>query len=253
MYKPLMLATLLATLPLVANAQPKTTPPTLAEAWLAWQEARLTQGKAPFDWAYSFALRSRDAVTLEPRQARLSAEMRAVASVISTYRDTDTARALGRWAEVLNEQPIRHARSPGPMGLPELAGDLRRNPSMADITQLGTCTPPSWVETWTLEGVGRLTWQPGMSLSRVLNALPPTAIRGIDHVMVITPTGDQQRRGIAAWNLEPSPLAPGARVIVQLPERGLGGTREGHLINRELSAWLATRLPGDDCTRWETP
>ncbi|SEK40413.1 capsule biosynthesis GfcC family protein [Halomonas daqiaonensis] len=251
MCRNLLLAAVLATLPLVSQAQPAMVPPSLVEAWLAWQEARQSHDQPPFDWAYSYALRDSDAADLEARQARLEAELTGLAAVVTAHGDRPTGRWLAVWGQALAEYEALPARSPEPLGLPELASDLRHNPAMADITLLGTCTPPGWIEAWTRHGVERLDWQPGMTLDNVLDALPPEATGGIDTAVVIAPTGEQHERGIAAWNHQTAPLAPGARVVIQLPDRGLGGTREGDLINRELVAWLASRLPGDDCTQWE--
>ncbi|APE32085.1 hypothetical protein BOX17_14665 [Halomonas aestuarii] len=255
MHRTTLLAALLAMLPLVAEAQPATAPPTLVEAWLAWQEENQARDQPPFDWAYSYALRANDAADLDARQARLVAELEGLAAVVTARGDRQSARGLAAWAQALALALAEHdalpARSPEALGLPALASDLRRNPAMANITLLGTCAPPAWIEAWTRNGVERLAWQPGMRLDTALAALPAGATRGIDTAVVITPQGERHERGIAAWNHQNAPLAPGARIVVQLPERGLGGTREGDLINRKLAAWLATRLPGDDCMLWK--
>ena len=253
MFKSSLLAALLAMLPLSTKAQPATLPPTLVEAWLAWQDVRQATDTPPFDWAYSFALRTHDAVTLEAHQARLAAELTGVAAVVAAAGERATAQGLNAWALAVAKHTPLHARTPTPLGLPELARDLRHNPAMATITLLGTCAPPAWIEAWTRLGVERLAWQPGMTLASALDALPAGATRDIDTVDVITPQGERHTRGIAAWNYQPAPLAPGARVVIQLPERGLGGTREGDVINRELASWLTTRLPGDDCELWKVP
>ncbi|TDR57236.1 capsule biosynthesis protein GfcC [Halomonas ventosae] len=251
MYRTPLLAALLALLPLAAQAQPATAPPTLVEAWLAWQEERQAQGQPPFDWAYSYALRESDAAELERRQARLAAELEGLAAVVRAQGKPSTARGLAAWGRNVAEHDTLPARTPEPLGLPALASDLRHNPAMRGISLLGTCTPPAWIEAWTRHGVERLAWQPGMTLDDALAALPAGATRGIDSAVVISPQGVRHERGFAAWNHQAAPLAPGARVVIQLPERGLGGTREGDLINRELAAWLATRLPGEDCSLWE--
>ncbi|UYG06076.1 capsule biosynthesis GfcC family protein [Halomonas sp. M4R1S46] len=238
----------LAVLPGLAQAQSAATSPTLLEAWLAWQEERQASQAAPFDWAYSFALRANDALPLEQRRRRLVAELEVLSNTLELARDTDRADALTDWQRGLSSLPAEPARSPERLGLPHLASDLRRNPAMADIAALGTCTPPAWIETWTLEGVDRLRWTPGMSVEQALDALPGSATKGIDRVTLVTPLGETRDLGIAAWNHEGAPLAPGSRLVSLLPERGLGGTAEGDIVNRELAAWLATRLPGDDCT-----
>ncbi|MDN3554923.1 capsule biosynthesis GfcC family protein [Halomonas maura] len=230
-----------------AQAQPAASP-TLVEAWLAWQEERQASQAAPFDWAYSFALREREAQGLEQRRSRLVAELEVLSNTLALAGDSDRADALTDWQGALSSLPVLPARSPERLGLPHLASDLRRNPAMADIASLGTCAPPAWIETWTLEGVDRLAWTPGMSVDQALEGLPAGATQGIDRVTLIPPLGKPHDIGIAAWNHDTAPLAPGSRLIALLPESGLGGTVEGDIVNRELAAWLATRLPGDDCT-----
>ncbi|MBB3229740.1 capsule biosynthesis GfcC family protein [Halomonas stenophila] len=238
----------LAMLPGLAQAQPVAASPTLLEAWLAWQEERQTRQAPAFDWAYSFALKANDAQGLEQRRRRLVAELEVLSNALALARDSDTADALTDWQRALSSLPALPARSPRRLGLPHLASDLRRNPAMGDIAALGTCQPPAWIETWTLEGVERLPWTPGMTADQALASLPAGATRGIDRVTLVTPLGETRDLGIAAWNHEAAPLAPGSRLVSRLPQRGLGGTVEGDLVNRELAAWLATRLPGDDCT-----
>lgn len=251
MFRTALLAALLVSLPLIAQAQPATPPPTLVEAWLAWQEERQTKDQPPFDWAYSFALRTGDAAELKGQQLRLTAELEALAAVVAASGEPRTVQGLAAWGQAVAGQDALPARSPESLGLPELASDLRHNPAIAGITLLGTCAPPTWIEAWTRLGVERLAWQPGMMLDDALAALPDGAVRDIDSAVVISPQGERHERGIAAWNHQTAPLAPGARVVVQLPERGLGDTREGEVINRELAAWLATRLPGEECVLWE--
>ncbi len=66
--------------------------------------------------------------------------------------------------------------------------------------------------------------------------------------MLITPSGEQHPRGIASWNHQATPLTPGSRVMLKLPANlgDTGGIRE--LINERLPTYLATRLPGEECT-----
>ncbi|WP_337133639.1 hypothetical protein, partial [Staphylococcus aureus] len=133
-------------------------------AWLAWQAHRHATGQPPFDWAYAWALRERDAARFEDRFARLQAEMSALGAILETTGETALSKALASWSRRLSERSSSPGRSPEPLGLLHLAGVLRRNPAMADMRLLGSCQPPGWVEAWTLTGVRRIPWEPGMSL-----------------------------------------------------------------------------------------
>jgi hypothetical protein len=229
-----------------ASAAQPAEPATLIDAWVGWQQQRRAAEQPALDWAYSFALRRTDARELTRKRARLIAEIDGLAPVLAAAGQARWPAALAHWSQRLSDMPAAPARSAEPLGLMSLAGELRRNPPMTDIEHLGTCRLPSWVETWTLTGVQRIDWRSGMTLDSLLERLPNSATQGLDAISVITPRGDMQTLGIAAWNHQDAPLAPGARLAVRLPEY----SQEAHIINRELASFLAHRLPGDDCTLW---
>ncbi|MDY7116691.1 capsule biosynthesis GfcC family protein [Halomonas sp. SSL-5] len=220
---------------------------TLAEAWLAWQERRQAEGQPPLDWAYSFALRREDAPEVAFARARLVNELHGLGERLGVAGKTQQAEALAAWAEAIAASAGAPLRTPERLGLPRLAANLRHNPPMSEIAQLGTCTPPEWVETWTLAGVGRLAWHPGMTLDDALAALPDDAAAGVDHARLIDPVGERHRLGIAAWNHQGAPLAPGARVVVELPGDDGAEGAVVRLINARLAEWLAMRVPGEEC------
>ncbi|MCK2182988.1 capsule biosynthesis GfcC family protein [Halomonas getboli] len=245
-----LLAASLASNP-AALAQPHDTaqpaePATLIDAWLGWQQQRQAAEQPALDWTYSFALRHADANQLASRRARLIAEIDSLGPILRADGQQRLPDALVRWSRRLHDMPALPARSAEPLGLLTLAGHLRQNPPMRDIETLGTCRAPRWVETWTLAGVQRRDWRPGMTVGSLLDRLPASATGSLDTISVITPRGATRTLGITAWNRQDAPLAPGARLAVRLPEH----SQEAHIINRELAAFLASRLPGDDCTLW---
>jgi len=227
--------------------QQSTQPATLAEAWLAWQERRHAEGQAPLDWAYSFALRQEDAAEASSHQARLVAELRILGERLAIEGELEPAAGLNAWATAIQAASSAPLRSPEPLGLPRLAADLRRNPSMAEIVHLGYCAPPSWLEAWTLSGVQRLPWHPGMQLDEALAMLPDEALTGVAHARLIDPTGETHRLGIAAWNHQPAPLPPGSRLLAELPDQLAAQPATVKLINDRLSRYLARQLPGEEC------
>ncbi|MDR5893277.1 capsule biosynthesis GfcC family protein [Halomonas mongoliensis] len=235
-----------------AQAQVPAPPSTLAEAWMA----QLERENAPVAWSHSVALRRDSAARLPERRARLVEELTTLVVSARVAGKAPLAAGLSAWAETLAADDPLAGRTPGRFDLPWLGANLRHDPPLAALADWGLCAVPDWVEVWSLAGVTRLPWRPGLSLTQLMSELPRDARARADHAAVIDPLGQVRRLGIAAWNREESSLAPGSRVMVQLPgAQGLSGalpfpgtTVESDLINERLPAYLATRLPSDDCT-----
>ncbi|WP_416137228.1 capsule biosynthesis GfcC family protein [Halomonas sp. HK25] len=230
---------------------------TLGDAWLAWQQAY--PGVVP--WQHAVALRHDTASTLD-RERRFLANTLATLGVSARVAgDARRAAGLQAWQATLAAWDPAASRTPGRFDLPWLGAHRRDNPPLASLVHYGVCEPPAWVEVWSLDGVRRLAWSAAQNLDELLAALSPQAARDADWAAVVAPDGRISRRGVAAWNHQPTPLVPGSRVLLELPgERGLRaaspfpGTRgERELVNDRLPALLATRLPGDACPLTRTP
>ena len=234
-----------------AHAQTPSIPTSLAEAWLA----RLEVENAPLTWSHTVALRQETAATLPARRARLVEELNTLVASAISAGNLELAAGLRAWARVLAEDEPLEGRTPGRFDLPWLGANLRLNPPLASLSHWGHCQEPDWVEVWSLAGVERLPWRGGLDLTQLISALPAGAVQGADRAAVIDPLGQVRHLGIAAWNRDTTELAPGSRLMVLLPSRqGLRGaitfpdtTVESDLINARLPAYLATRLPGDEC------
>lgn len=234
-----------------ALAQTPTDPNSLAEAWLAGLEADNT----PVIWSHSVALRHETAAGLPAHRTRLVEELNTLVISARVAGNTPLASGLARWVEALGADDPQLARTPGRFDLPWLGANLRQDVPLTTLAHWGICEVPDWVEVWSLSGVERMRWWPGLDLAALIAELPSTATQRADRAAVIGPFGQVRQWGIAAWNRETAPLAPGSRVMVQLPSRqGLrdalpfpGTTVESELINERLPGYLATRLPGDEC------
>ncbi|WP_031217589.1 capsule biosynthesis GfcC family protein [Halomonas sp. PBN3] len=228
--------------PLSAVAQ-QVAEPRLSDAWLA----TLQQGAARIAWSHAFALRETNADALEGERRRLAAELAPLTLGALAEGHPALAQGLMAWRETLEGQAALPARTPGRHDLPWLGAHQRHDPALADVRLWGHCAVPSWVEVWHLGGVSRLTWRPGLNLTAALRGLPENTTRGAQRAVLITPAGERHRRGIAAWNHQATPLVPGSRVMLELPPGvgDAGGIRR--LINERLPAYLATRLPGEEC------
>ncbi|MDN6180304.1 MAG: capsule biosynthesis GfcC family protein [Halomonas subglaciescola] len=200
-------------------------------------------------WSHAFALRESTASTLEDKRRRLVAELETLITSARLGKSEARAAGLAAWRQQLAESNSLPARTPGRFDLPWLGANPRQDLPLAKIAQWGSCKPPGWVEMWHLGGVTRVPWHEGMTLDGALERLARDGDgdASVDYAWLITPTGKRHRRGIAAWNAEPTPLTAGSRVMLELPSRSLAA---GVLVNERLPAYLATRLPGDNCTTW---
>lgn len=249
----LAMAACLMAAPLIALGQADSAK--LSDGWLS----RLTDAP-PVAWSHAFALRQGTAATLEGKRRRLVAELDTLI-MRARLGNNGAGRVAGltAWRQQLAKGESLPARTSGRFDLPWLGAHLRKDPPLDKIALWGSCQPPGWVEVWHLGGVTRLPWQEGLGLDGALERLArmtgAEVSASADYAWLITPTGQRHRRGIAAWNAQDTPLAPGSRVMVELPgslsSRLSSGSRAaGELVNQRLPDYLATRLPGDDCTIW---
>lgn len=237
-----MLAGLL--MPLAAAAQQPAT--RLSDAWLD----TLQQSDRAVAWSHAFALERPTADEIGFQRRRLMAEL---APLIDEARLTDQpglTEGLRAWHAELERRPALPARTPGRYDLPWLGANQRDDLPLDDISLWGHCRLPSWVEVWHHGGVSRVAWHQGMTLDQALAALPEAATRRAETATLITPDGTSHGRGIAAWNHQATPLTPGSRVVLPLPESRLHGAA-ARIVDQRLPAYLATRLPGDECEVFE--
>ncbi len=215
-------------------AQPQELGTTLAEAWVEWQ----TQHDHPVDWGYGFALRRGDSGRFTDDVESLLERLAPIAPELP---------GLAAWRDELQRLASdTQARSPERLDLPHLASDLRRNPRLESLVHMGHCEVPNWVEVWSSQGVSRLTWVAGQASDGVLARLPNAQWRGVDHLFVASPIGRVTRLGIAPWNHQSMPIAPGSRLVL-LDPRHLESRQQAEALQADLANFLTTRLPGEIC------
>ena len=231
--------------------------PTLADAWLE----TLPQLTEPVSWSHAYGLLANDQQRLEQERRYLVEELTTLLISAQVAGNTAYSQTLTAWRDALRSWEGQPLRSPERLDLPKLGANLRNAPLLSRVVHWGACEIPAWVEVWGLAGVTRVKWQPNMHIDTLTEHLIPQAFTSVDYVRLITPQGQVLHRGIAAWNHEETPLAPGSRMIVELPNRqGLTGalplpgtTHELDIINQRLPGVLAAQLPGDQCTQWQAP
>lgn len=243
--KGLMLAGMML-LPLAAAAQQSA--PRLSDAW--FDTLQLQQSGRRVTWSHAFALEQPTVDELDFQQRRLMAELGPLINEARLTGRPGLAEGLLAWHTELKGHSLLPARTPGRHDLPWLSAHQRGDPLLANIALWGHCRVPSWVEVWHHGGVSSVTWHRGMTLDQALASLPEAAIRQAETATLVTPDGTPHTRGIAAWNHQATPLTPGSRVILPLPESG-HHTAAVRVVNQRLPTYLATRLPGSECEIFE--
>lgn len=241
--KGLMLAGLML-LPMTSAAQQSA--PRLSDAWFD----TLQQSGRRVTWSHAFALEHLTADELDFQQRRLMAELGPLINQARLTGQSGLAEGLLAWYTELKDHYTLPARTPGRYDLPWLSAHQRDDPLLVNIALWGHCRVPSWVEVWHHGGVSTVAWHRGMTLDRALASLPEAAIGQAETATLVTPDGTLHTRGIAAWNHQATPLAPGSRVILPLPGPG-HHTAAVRVVNQRLPAYLATRLPGSECEIFE--
>lgn len=247
------------------------TTPTLIEGWLTALDNPSAAGQARPEgsiasglsdnvpWSHAFALLTEDIDVILQQRRYLSAEMDTLKLTSRLSGHPGTASALDEWQTRLDTLATDTMRTPGRFDLPSLGSQPRQAPAMSKVHAWGVCTPPDWIEVWSLSGVARLNWPRHATLDDVFDALPAEASDKVDASYVISPQGAISRRGIASWNHQDTRLAPGSRIITELPDRqGLTGalamddaSTAQAILNQQLAELLANFLPGEHCTRWQ--
>ncbi|WP_146218734.1 hypothetical protein [Halomonas sp. LBP4] len=210
--------------------------PRLSEHWLS-------RGSQPDHPAFAYYLR-RDHLEPHRRQAlRLREELVTLANRMKLDGQPSVANALTDWQTSVDALYRQGSRTPARADLTALLASPRHDPRLSTLAAVGQCEPPDWVELWTFGGVTRRPWSPGLTLPQALRDQPDGHWRAAAEAWVVGPQSPPRRLGIAAWNAESSPLVPGSRVALLLPDESL----EADWVNRTLPEFLATRLPGDAC------
>ncbi|MBB3188808.1 capsule biosynthesis GfcC family protein [Halomonas cerina] len=245
---PATLLILALSLPLALPAFGQAEAPTLRDAWLQ-QETQPPAG-------YAF-MRHRDDVVAQTRQGReLEAELAIVAQQAAMQGNLAWAHALGAWRQgvaAYHQQPDQ-ARTPGRADITALVANPRHDPPLTSLASYGACQPPSWVEVWHAGGVSRVAYRPELTVSQALReASDGEASRHSDTAWRITPLGQVDEVGIAAWNHQEVEITPGSRLVQRLPLPLDGFAQDASAlgaawIDTTLPHYLATRLPGDRCT-----
>ncbi|MGR2736905.1 capsule biosynthesis GfcC family protein [Billgrantia sp. Q4P2] len=209
----------------------------------------LEQQALPEPPAYSYYLLEAQQEPQQRQARRLQEELATLIDWYSLAGHAKLAQGLDEWQATIAELQATPGRTAARADLAALLASPRHDPLLATLAEVGHCTVPEWVELWHFGGVTRHRWSPGLSLRDLLRMQPSSHWSGADEAWVITPQGTPRRIGVAAWNAGDAPLVAGSRVALVLPEP----VQEADWVNRALSGFLATRLPGDACNAVALP
>ncbi|MFQ3787499.1 hypothetical protein [Halomonas sp. A29] len=203
----------------------------------------LEQPALPEPPAYTYYLLERQQEPQQRQARRLQEELATLINWYSLDGHTELARGLSEWQDAIAALQSTPGRTAARADLAALLAMPRHDPLLATLAEAGHCDVPEWVELWHFGGVSRHRWSPGLSLRELLRKQPGSHWSSAEEAWVITPQSSPRRIGVAAWNAGDSPLVAGSRVALVLPEP----VQEADWVNRALSGFLATRLPGDTC------
>lgn len=225
-------------LQILADAQTHTSPhpATLSELWLE-------QPTQPAAVAYAYYWLEAHREPHRQQGLRLIEELATLSNWHALAGRKSLARSALEWQQTIIGLQDKAGRTPARADLASLLASPRHDPTLASLADAGYCTVPDWVEVWHFDGVSRQRWKPGLGLRGLLRSLPSGQWSMADEAWVIAPLGAPRRIGVAAWNAGNSALVPGTRIVLALP----GSTQEADWVNRNLPAYLATRLPSDTC------
>lgn len=213
-------------------------PATLLDLWFSLQDA------GPVYPPYAFIRHRETAALVSVRKNDLLSELDRLVWHLTTAGGPPRPgliAGLGQWQQRI--RAVQAFRVPGQWGVAALMASPRNGVPIAQLAAAGACRVPGWVEIWSAQGVKRVTWRPAMRLSTLTADHGPLSDTAAQRVRLVSPFGRIQQRGIAAWNFQDRPLAPGARIVVPLPLDG----RVTAWMSRHLARFLAHLLPGDQC------
>lgn len=202
----------------------------LLSLWFMLQEYQ--QVAPPYAWIRP----KQTALQQEQQRTKLLTNLQQLAS-----QHPALAPSLNQWRTQL--LAATKWREPGLWGPITLMTHYRKDVPVNTLAAIGACAVPNWIEIWSAQGVSRLPWQPGQHLSDLLAHDGKLHDTNADWAMLVLPWGEEQKHGIAAWNLDDAELLAGTRLVLAPPiDKPLSAK-----LTRALADYLAHLLPGDNC------
>lgn len=211
---------------------------TISEA-LSRQLGVLTNANG-IEWPHAFVATQQTRDRTRELGRRLFFELRQLSSQ-AVFDDRLSAEGLKHWMRIIGRTPIE-GRQVGRIDPIALWRFPRLDIPLTTGDWIGQCQTETRIQLWSAVGVRQLDWRPGLTLHDAIAGLPG-AQADSEHASVITLGGRIIVRGISAWNDQPYTLAPGDRVVVNMPRISAAAA----WVNRSLPEWLSLQWPGKEC------
>ena len=211
---------------------------TISEA-LSRQLGVLTNANG-IEWPHAFVATQQTRDRTRQLGRRLFFELRQLSSQ-AVFDDRLPAEGLKHWMRIIHRTPVA-GRQVGRIDPIALWRFPRLNIPLTTGDWIGQCQTETRIQLWSAVGVRQLDWRPGLKLHDAIAGLPG-AQADSEYASVITLGGRITERGISAWNDQPYTLAPGDRVVVNMPRISAAAA----WVNRSLPEWLSLQWPGKKC------
>jgi len=211
---------------------------TISEA-LSRQLGVLTNANG-IEWPHVFVATQQSRDRTRKLGRRLFFELRQLSSQ-AVFDDRLSAEGLKHWMRIIGRTPVE-GRQVGRIDPIALWRFPRLDIPLTTGDWIGQCQIETRIQLWSAVGVRQLDWRPGLTLHDAIAGLPG-AQADSEHASVIMLGGRIIVRGISAWNDQPYTLAPGDRVVVNMPRISAAAA----WVNRSLPEWLSLQWPGKEC------
>ncbi|MDH2294212.1 capsule biosynthesis GfcC family protein [Cobetia sp. 1AS1] len=211
---------------------------TISEA-LSRQLGVLTNANG-IEWPHAFVATQQTRDRTRELGRRLFFELRQLSSQ-AVFDDRLSAEGLKHWMRIIGRTSVE-GRQVGRIDPIALWRFPRLDIPLTTGDWIGQCQTETRIQLWSAVGVRQLDWRPGLTLHDAIAGLPG-AQADSEHASVITLGGRIIVRGISAWNDQPYTLAPGDRVVVNMPRISAAAA----WVNRSLPEWLSLQWPGKEC------
>lgn len=215
MWRKLLVAILLCVAPitaLLAQAPATDHKASLIDAWLA------VPNVGQISWPYAFIRADGTDESEKARRADLFDQFDQLEWRLGEKGYSRLAKTVTLWKQQLSK--THHYRQPGDWSPAWLMAHPHERPPVKRIKALGYCNIPNTIQVWDEAGVHRVAWKPDLRLSNLLTDDHKLKGGSTDEVAVVSPRGNIDHYGVAAWNYADTDLVPGTRVVGAIDLKG---------------------------------
>lgn len=215
MWRKSLTAAVLCMVPLAglhAQASVAGQPASLIQAWLGLPDV------GNIAWPFAFIRADRTDDSEKEHRRDLFEQFDRLKWRLDAKGYTELAKTVVHWKSTLAQTD--HYRQPGDWSPGWLMAHPNKRPPVSRVAAIGYCSVADSVEVWDSAGVQHIDWYAGLRLSDVLDQDHDLEGGTTDEVAVISPKGDVDHYGVAAWNYADTELIPGTRIVGAIDLKG---------------------------------